>query len=276
MRGHPKHLRTFAGKFLNRQGFLIYNLPQEAPLMKSTRLLVWVVALVFAMPALANDQQKAQKELNKVTALARDLTGRTVVNLSMSQTLNVPRMTLVQQRVDTGLNYGSLFLASELIKSGAAMPDIAAQLKAGKKITDIANDRHADWKTIAEDTKKFNGTVDRNLYKYFLLEKRSLTPAAMKTSAPPAAAEEYDVHHDGVKADADDAGDKEIEDAQNRFLMLKDSAAKAKGDNKTLGLGDERIGYSDHTQGPGAVGTGAGGSANTNTGTTAPGFGGPQ
>jgi len=79
-----------------------------------------------------------------------------------------------------------------------------------------------------------------------------------------------------VKADADDATDKEIEDAQNRFLMMKDSAAKAKGDNKTLGLGDERIGYSDHTQGPGAVGTGAGGSTNTNTGTTAPGFGGPQ
>lgn len=248
--------------------------------MNSTRLLVFPVALLIAIPALANDQQKAQKELNKVTALARDFTGRTVVNLSMSQTLNVSRTTLVQERIETGLNYGSLFLASELVKGGATMPDIAAQLKAGKKIADVANDRHADWKTIAEDSKKFNGAVDRNLYKYFLLEKRSPTPAAMKTSAPPVAAEEYDVHHDGVKADADDASDKEIEDAQNRFLMLKDSAAKAKGDNKTLGLADERIGYSDHTQGPGQVGAGgsqAGSSGGvTNTGTTAPGFGGPQ
>jgi len=244
--------------------------------MNSTRLVVFLAALLIAIPALANDQQKAQKELNKITALARDLTGRTVVNLSMSQTLNVPRTTLVQERVETGLNYGSLFLASELVKSGATMQEIAAQLKAGKKLSDVANDRHADWKAIAEDAKKFNGTVDGNLYKYFLLEKRSLTPAAMKTSTPPAAAEEYDVHHDGVKADADDASDKEIADAGDRFRAMKDSAAKAKGDNRTLGLGDERIGYSDHTQGPGAVGTGAGGSANTNTGTTAPGFGGPQ
>ena len=244
--------------------------------MNSTRLVVFLAALLIGIPAVANDQQKAQKELNKVTAMARDFTGRTVVNLSMSQTLNVPRMTLVQERAETGLNYGSLFLASELVKSGATMADIAGQLKAGKKLTDVANDRHADWKAIAEDTKKFNSAVDGNLYKYFMMEKRSATPAAMRTAGARAAVEEYDVHHDGVKADADDATDKEIEDAQNRFLTMKDSAAKAKGDNKTLGLGDERIGYSDHTQGPGAVGTGAGGSANTNTGTTAPGFGGPQ
>jgi len=244
--------------------------------MNSTRVLVCLVALLIAVPAVANDQQKAQKELNKVTAMARDLTGRTVVNLTMSQTLNVPRMTLVQERTETGLNYGSLFLASELVKSGATMADIAAQLKAGKKITDVANDRHADWKAIAEDTKKFNSAVDGNLYKYFLGERRSATPAAMKTAGALAAVEEYDVHHDGVKADADDASDKEIADAGDRFRMMKDQAAKAQGDNKTLSLGDERIGYSDHTQGPGAVGTGAGGSTNTNTGTTAPGFGGPQ
>lgn len=247
--------------------------------MKSTRLLVSLVVLLIAVPAVANDQQKAQKELNKVTALARDFTGRTVVNLSMSQALNVPRTTLVQERVETGLNYGSLFLASELIKSGATMPDIAAQLKAGKKITDIANDHHADWKAIAEEAKKFNHAVDGNLYKYFLVEKRSATPVAMKTSPAPAA-EEYDVHRDGVKADADDASDKEIEDAQNRFLMLKDSAAKAKGDNKTLGIADERTGYVNHTGGPGQVGAGGGqggsSTGTTNTGTTAPGFGGPQ
>ena len=247
--------------------------------MNSARVLACLVALLIAIPALANDQQKAQKELNKVTALARDFTGRTVVNLSMSQTMNVPRMTLVQERVETGLNYGSLFLAYELVKSGATMADISAQLKAGKKITDVANDHHADWKAMAEAAKKFNGAVDGNLYKYFLAEKRSATPVAMKTSPAPAA-EEYDVHHDGVKADADDVSDKEIEDAKNRFLMMKDSAAKAKGDNKTLDTVDERTGYVNHTGGPGQVGAGGGpsgsSSGTTNTGTTAPGFGGPQ
>jgi hypothetical protein len=230
--------------------------------------------MTIAIPAFANDQEKAQKELNKVTALARDFTGRTVINLTMSETFNVPRVTLVKQRGETGLNYGSLFLASQLIKGGATMQDLSAQLKAGKKIGDIANDRHVDWKATAEDAKKFNGAVDHNLYNYFLAEKRSVTPVAMKTSSVPAA-EEYDVHHDGVKADADDATDKDIEYAQKRFLMLKDSAAKAKGENRDLGLDKERIGYADHTNGP-TGGGGIGGTGNTSTGVTVPGFGGPQ
>ena len=242
--------------------------------MNSTRLLVCLAALAVAIPAFANDQQKAQKELTKVTALARDFTGRTVTNLTMSQTFNVARLILVKQRGETGLNYGSLFLALELVKSGATMPDIAAQLKAGKKITDIANDRHVDWKGVAEDAKKFNGAVDGNLYKYFLAEKQSPTPVALKTSSAPAD-DEYDAHHDGVKADADDVTDKDIEYAGNRFVTLRDSAAKAKGDNKQLSLDKERIGYTDHTAGPTGSG-GPGGTGNTSTGVAVPGFGGPQ
>jgi hypothetical protein len=87
--------------------------------------------------------------------------------LLVSQTLKVLRTALVQERADTGLNYGSLFLASELIKSGATLPDIAAQLKAGQKITDIANDRHADWKAIAEATKKFKWCSGQQLVQVF-------------------------------------------------------------------------------------------------------------
>ena len=237
--------------------------------------LVYILVSLLTIPAWASDQQKAQKEMVKVTAMARDLTGRTVVNLSMSQTFNVPRTTLVEERVETGMNYGSLLLAHELIiKSGAKIEDIAAQLKAGKNIADIANDRHADWKAITEDGKRFNKSVDNNLYKYFMIEKQSVKPAAMKTA--PAQADEYDVHHDGVKADADDVTAKDIEEAGSRFRAMKDSAAKAKGDNKTLSLEDQRIGYSDHTQGPTAPGAGPAGSGNTTTGVNVPGFGGPQ
>src|SRR5260370_9276760 len=106
--------------------------------MKSpTRFLVFLIALIVALPAFGDDQQKAQKELNQITAMARDFTGRTVVNLTLSQTLSVPRATLVQQRTDTGLNYGSVFLAGELVKNGAPIPEIPAQLKSGKKITKL-------------------------------------------------------------------------------------------------------------------------------------------
>lgn len=238
------------------------------------RQLVYILVPLLALPALANDQQKAQKELVKVTAMACDFTGRTIVNLSMSQTFNVPQTALVQERGETGLNYGSLLLAHELIKSGAKLEDIAAQLKTGKKIADIANDQHADWKAIAEDGKKFNKLVENNLYKYFIAEKReSLKPAALKTA--PAPLNEYDVHHDGVKADADDVTAKDIEEAGDRFRAMKDSAAKAKGDNKQLDLQHERIGYADHIQGPSSPGSGTSGTGNTTTGVNVPGFGGP-
>jgi hypothetical protein len=42
------------------------------------------------------------------------------------------------------LNYGDLYVAHVLVKGGAKMDDIAAQLKAGKKMSQIANDQHAD------------------------------------------------------------------------------------------------------------------------------------
>ena len=230
------------------------------------RGLALLLALSFSIPGVADDQQKAQKEINRVTAMARDLTGRAIVNLSLSQMFNLSRSALVEQRGQTGLNYGSLFLANELVKSGVALSDIAAQLKAGKRITEIANAAHANWKEITEDAKKLNARVDRNLYDYFLI----------KDSAS-GAAEPYDVHRDGVKADADDVSEKEIASARDRFLLWKDSAAKAKGDDKTLSKIDEMRGRVEHTQGPGQVGNGRGSStSNTNSGVSAPGFGGPQ
>jgi hypothetical protein len=240
--------------------------------MKSlTGFLAILIALMVALPAFGDDQQKAQKELNQITAMARDFTGRTVVNQSISQALNMPRATLVQQRADTGLNYGSLFLAGELVKSGATMPDISAKLKAGKTIGEIANEQHVNWKQIAEDAKKLNAAVDTNLYNYFVGTKKSEAQDA---------ADKYDPHYDGVKADADDANDKDIDIAQKRYLRWKEQADKAKGDGHGLGLGDERIGYVDHHGGPGASGAGGqgqSGTANTNTGTGSPaGFGGPQ
>jgi hypothetical protein len=240
--------------------------------MKPTSLLVFALALLLSLPALANDQQKAQKELNQITAMARDLTARNIVNLTLSQTVNVSRVDLAKQRLETGLNYGSLFLAHELIKGGATLPDISTQLKAGKKIQDIANDRHVDWKAIASDAKKFNSTVDNNLDKYFISEKSTLTPVAQKQPE----VELYDVHHDGVKADADDVSQSDIDFAAKRYQNMKESAAKAKGDNKEMTLEQQRIGYADHTGGPSAGGAGQGGAANTSTGVSVPGFGGPQ
>ena len=58
-------------------------------------LLAFFAVLLVASPAFSDDQQKAQKEINKITAMATDFDGRRVVNLSISEMFKVSRPILV-------------------------------------------------------------------------------------------------------------------------------------------------------------------------------------
>jgi len=237
----------------------------------ATRILTLALATILSLPAFCDDQQKAEKELTKITAMAADFTGRRAVNLTMSATFGVPRPKVVEARGQTGLNYGSLFVAEQLVTNGVSLQDIAAQLKTGKTIGAVANEQHVDWKQMTQAAKKFNAALDTNLYKYFLREKGS---------ADQDIADKYDVHYDGVKADGD-LSKNDIASAQERFLKWKDQAAKAQGGDrdKTLSTGDERVAYSDHVNsGPVGSGTaGPGGSVSGGQGNSAPvGMGGPH
>lgn len=237
----------------------------------ATRILTLALVTTLSLPAFCDDQQKAEKELTKITAMATDFTGRRAVNLTMSETFGVPRPKLVEARGLTGLNYGSLFVAEQLVKNGTGVEDIAAQLKGGKNIGAVANEQHLDWKQMTQAAKKFNSAVDTNLYKCFLNEKGS---------AAQDVADKYDVHYDGVKADAD-VSKNDISSAQDRYLKWRDQAAKAQGGDrdKTLSTGDERVAYSDHVN-SGPVGSGSagpGGSVSGGQGNSAPvGMGGPH
>jgi hypothetical protein len=219
------------------------------------RLVLLFAFLIVVVPALCDDQQKVQKEITKFTAMAADFDGRRVVNVSMSEMFNVPRAELVQQRAKTGLNYGGLFLGQELMKKGMAQADLATKLQAGVKIADIANLEHLDWKQVMDDAKKLNGEIDKNLYNFFLGKK--VTPAQD-------AADKYDVHYDGVKADAE-LTPQEIASAQDRYLTWKNRAASVQKKDHRLSYGDERVAYSDHVAngGPQGGGRGASGTAGT-------------
>src|SRR5262249_50793211 len=134
--------------------------------MQMKQFVRWfAVFLVLSSLAYGDDLQKAKKELNRITAMANDGMGRTVVNLSMAETFKVKRPDLVMERRNTGLNYGSLFVARTLMVDGMKKEEIVAELKAGKDIYQIANAKQADWKKITADAKKFNYSVDDNLYK---------------------------------------------------------------------------------------------------------------
>ena len=184
-------------------------------------LSITLLALTVTIPAFGDDQQKADKQLHKITALATDATGRRVVSVTVADTLAAKRPDLVLERRTMNMNYGDLFIAHVLVKSGTKMDDIAAQLKAGKKMGQIASEQHADWKQIAADAKKLNAKAEDNLYNHFLNGK----PLTERD-----AAEGYDPMIDGVAADNDVSKD-EIAEAEHTYLLWRDRADQKKGSN---------------------------------------------
>ena len=178
-----------------------------------------LLILILPISAFGDDQEKADKQLHKITALATDATGRRVVSATVADALVSKRPDLVAERRSMNVNYGDLYVAHVLVKSGAKMDDIAAQLKAGKKMGQIAGEMHADWKQISADAKKLNAKVEDNLYNHFLNGK----PLTDRD-----AAEGYDPVIDGVAADNDVSKD-EIAEAERTYLLWRDRADQKKG-----------------------------------------------
>jgi hypothetical protein len=176
------------------------------------------IVLAISVPAFGDDQQKAEKQLHKITAMATDATGRRVVSITVADALEAKRVDLVLERRAMNLNYGDLFIAHGLVKNGAKMEDISAQLKAGKNIAQIANTQHVDWKQVAADAKKLNVKMEDNLYKHFL-NARADTARDV--------ADGYDPMIDGVAADNDVPKD-DIADAERTYQLWRDRADKAR------------------------------------------------
>ena len=181
------------------------------------KLCVVLITLTIVVPAFGDDQQKAEKQLHKITAMATDPTGRRVVSITVADTLEAKRTELVLERRAMNLNYGDLFIANGLVKNGAKMEDIATQLKAGKNIGQIANAQRLDWKQVCLDAKKLNVKMEENLYKHFV-------NASADTARD--LDEGYDPMIDGVAADNNVPKD-DIDEAQRTYLQLKDRAGKA-------------------------------------------------
>jgi len=215
-----------------------------------TPLLKTIAALLVLQAAgsvFADDQQKAQKQVNKITAMATDVIGRRIVNMSMSDILNVKRPELAQERRDMGLNYGSLFIAHELVAAGAKMTDVTTQLQAGKNIFQIARDQNADWKRIAANAKKLNSKIDENIYKHFL------NPKADRERDD---ADKYDVMSDGIKSDAD-VTPQEIDEAQERYISCRDRATPPMGGRLDSATEQAARNGHDHIRTGGNLQTGA-------------------
>jgi hypothetical protein len=190
------------------------------------RFFVLLFTVALAMAAFADDQEKATKEIKRITSISVDSNMRAIVNRTTADMLKANRLDLVKERQNMNLTYGDLFLAQELAASGVKMDDIAAQLKSGKTMVDIANANHANWKQINSEAKKLNKKIDDNIEKYFSDTKKQ---AALNQ------ADDYDPKADKVPADTSISKD-EYAEAQSRYTRLHDAsgAALPTGDANTM------------------------------------------
>jgi hypothetical protein len=190
------------------------------------RFFVLLFTVALAMAAFADDQEKATKEIKRITSISVDSNMRAIVNRTTADMLKANRLDLVKERQNMNLTYGDLFLAQELAASGVKMDDIAAQLKSGKTMVDIANANHANWKQINSEAKKLNKKIDDNIEKYFSDTKKQ-TALNM--------ADDYDAKADKVPADTSISKD-EYAEAQSRYTRLHDAsgAALPTGDANTM------------------------------------------
>lgn len=182
--------------------------------MRRTVLYATVLFCLTAL-AFADDKEKAEKQIRMMTAMSRDDTARSIINRTFAENFKLQRFQMVLERRNLGLNYGSLFLAQELMESGSQMSQIVEQLRAHRSMVETANDLHGDWKRIAADAKKMNGRIDDAIYKHFLHSKQD---AARDQQ------DGYNPIQDLVRADADSTP-KEIAAAQYDYVYWRDKAA---------------------------------------------------
>jgi hypothetical protein len=223
---------------------------------RTHKIAIAALVLVLALPALADDQGKAKKELDKITAMASDATGRRITNVTMAEMLQAKRRDLLMQRRENEINYGDLFLAYQIAAQGAKLEDVFAQVKAGKPIYDVANGFHVDWKKVADQAKSLNGKVDDNLYTHFAHDPE-------KTRSDEARADEeagYNLIYDGVKAD-NNVSQSDISKAQDRYLLWRDRGQEFAKRAGKLSIADQNAAYRDNVRsgGPQSQGGGSGG-----------------
>jgi hypothetical protein len=163
-----------------------------------------LIFLLFGVGAFADDQEKAEKQIRMMTAMSRDDTARSIISRTFADVFKIQRQQLVAERKSLGLNYGGLFLAHELLQSGARMEQITNELHSRKSMLEITRASHADWKHINDA-----------IYKHFLHSKQDEERDRL---------EHYNSSADLIGADAD-ATPEELLKAQTQYIFWRNLAS---------------------------------------------------
>src|SRR5712692_9694474 len=116
---------------------------QEGRMSDFAWLLSLLLSVTISTVASSDDRQKAEKQVRKITAMATDKIGRRMVSMSIADTLKIPRPDLVEERCKIGLDYGSFFIAHELVAIGVKMTDIVSALSSGDRKSTRLNSSHS-------------------------------------------------------------------------------------------------------------------------------------
>jgi len=205
----------------------------------SAWLLSLLLFLANSVVGSADDQQKAQKQVRKIAAMATDKIGRRMVSMSIADSFKLPRPSVVEERRKIGLDYGSFFVAHELLVKGVAMTDIVSGLAAGKSIWQIGDEQQANWKQIEADAKKQNNKIEDYIYRHFVNKKNSDADEQRDL------AEKYDLARDAVRTDFNVTPEEMVE-AQTRYIFWRDEAGKSQGPGRNLSDRERKIAGMDH------------------------------
>jgi hypothetical protein len=207
--------------------------------MRRSACFLLLVILVTISAAFSDDQERAEKQARKITAMATDKTGRCMVSMSIADKLKTERPAMVADRRRLGLDYGSFFVAQELLAGGAQMTQLISQLKAGKTIWQIGNEQHANWGQIAADAKKQNGKIEDYIYRHFLNKKNTEADQLRDLK------DKYDPQLDAVRTDFM-VTPQEMVDAQAQYIFWRDQAAKGRGSGRHMTPAEEQAANMDH------------------------------
>lgn len=202
-------------------------------------LLSLFLFLTSSLAASADDRQKAEKQVRKITAMATDKIGRRMVSMSIADTFKLPRPVMVEQRRKIALDYGSFFVAHELVASGMVMADIVSGLSAGKTIWQIADENHANWRQIEADAKRQNSKIEDYIYRHFVNKKNDDADGQRDL------AEKYDLSRDAVRTDFNVTPEEMLE-AQTRYIFWRDEAGKSQGPGRNMSDRERKAANMDH------------------------------
>jgi hypothetical protein len=207
--------------------------------MRRSACFLLLIILVTTSAAFSDDQEKAEKQARKITAMATDKTGRCMVSMSIADKLKVERPAMVADRRRMGLDYGSFFVAQELLAGGAQMTQLISQLRAGKTIWQIGIQEHANWGQIAADAKRQNGKIEDYIYRHFLNKKNTEADQLRDLQ------DKYDPQLDAVRTDFM-VTPQEMVDAQARYIFWRDQAGKGSRSGPHMTPAEEHAANMDH------------------------------